>query len=310
MASFVINVSQTGLINNVLLKTVHHLAHVGFDETSSLTTIEIVDYVFGDTPDPANYYRSNSEIKMYEFVSFIFRSDDESKYHNLSIFGVNEAVSHQFRQTGHRFWDTYKESVVPPSDTFGLVDSFSFRKSFNRIGETEIPAVKDNVNYFHIRTNNLVYDIKNDSFTKFADIGLNYSYPLIKGNNVNNVALCLMSNNNSFEEIKQFPGSGEPEYSSVRTKDYYIEHGVFQAFNVGYDRSDGPADATSSVTTITKNADSGEEVKSPRLISDMKPNKWGGYFPGAGYGFIGSIVMQNVYKVKELIIKYKLRLEG
>jgi len=44
-------------------------------------------------------------------------------------------------------------------------------------------------------------------------------------------------------------------------------------------------------------------------MSEMKSNKWSGYFPGGGYGFIGSIIIQNVLKVKDLILKYKLRLE-
>ena len=226
--------------------------------------------------------------------------------HNTdSSMGVSATVSHFYRDA---------TVLRTTGEDTGIQDGLAYdadiaEGSSKRVrGFVEEVSMGDTMTYFHIRTNNLVYDIKNDSFTRFSDIDLSYSYPLIKGSVTNNVALCLIKNNNAVETIKQIPGSGQPEYANVRTKDYFIEHGVFQAYNVNYDTETTPTNGA-NVTTITKNADSGEEIKAPRKISEMKSNKWGGYFPGGGYGFIGSIVIQNVLKVKDLILKYKLRLE-
>ena len=324
MASFFqFNIGSLGLLND-LINLISTNRSIQLNSDDGINVIEFVNYEANLTiSDPGanpggvgtkkNLFASSMGIEENAVTFYVTqplgRTQDSyvtaPVQHTMSNMGVGDSASHYFRDATV-LRTTGESTGTQDRIEYGYVRT---EDSDRRVtGFVEEVSMGDTMTYFHIRTNNLVYDIKNDSFTRFSDIDLSYSYPLIKGSATNNVALCLIKNNNAVETIKQIPGSGQPEYANVRTKDYFIEHGVFQAYNVNYDTETTPTNGA-NVTTITKNADSGEEIKAPRKISEMKSNKWGGYFPGGGYGFIGSIVIQNVLKVKDLILKYKLRLE-
>ena len=297
-SGYEITIGDGGSIDDQITKLfdLHYpLAHV-YNFTDSLQLYNFVDYTFVDTPW---LYHAKEILVVGEIVEWLWKAGN--KVNSLDYLQVGETVTHEGR------FELSKLLKVT-SDSSGVFDQVDFRYFRTVFGLSENPNIGDNVNYERIRLNNLVYDIKHDSFTKFADIKVRMGYPLIKGSTTNNVVLLLAEEGDEGGMIKRFPGEGEPNYASVRTKDYFIEHGVFQAYNINYEQSSPAPVPNGQITTITKNADSLNQKSSVQQLSNMKPNKWSGYFPGAGYGFIGSLLLKNIHKVKDLILKYKIRL--
>ena len=315
MASFLFNIDDTVFLPDNNVYEIRLNEHIKF-VYHQLGPIENVNFTHTHNLLPDNYYL-NIGMEVREELEYFVRPVASRIFHCIETILVRENVNYYHR---HR----YHIKAVYPTRGIGFVriqDAIHIQLHGNIFvqGNSEFASLEDEIDFFHIRTNNIVYNIKDDTFTKFSDINLTHSYPLSKSSGKvflqadetytpDNIALCLMKNNGAIETVERFPGSGEPEYASVRTKDYFIEHGVFQSYNLNYSANNPPAEG-SNVTTITKNADSGGEINGYRKMSEMKSNKWSGYFPGGGYGFIGSIIIQNVLKVKDLILKYKLRLE-
>jgi len=296
-SGYVVTIDDGGSIGDQITKLFvpYPLGHV-YNFTDSLQLYNFVDYTFVDTPW---LYHVKEILVVGEIVEWLWKAGN--KVNSLDYLQVGETVTHEGRFE-------LSKLLRLTSDSTGLQDFIYVHMSSNGYALTEYLGIKDQVNYERIRLNNLVYDIKHDSFTKFADIKIRMGYPLIKGSATNNVVLLLAEEGTEGGMIKQFPGEGEPNYASVRTKDYFIEHGVFQAYNINYEQSSPAPVPNGQITTITKNADSTNQKSSSQQLSNMKPNKWSGYFPGAGYGFIGSLLLKNIHKVKDLILKYKIRL--
>tara|TARA_Y100000593_G_scaffold91560_1_gene180739 strand:+ start:262 stop:1239 length:978 start_codon:yes stop_codon:yes gene_type:complete len=240
-----------------------------------------------------------------EAITYGVRKDSLINYHAMGNLGFVENVAHTYRDATHVF--SISDALYPGSSTAVLHENLEFlMRSANHFvfGPYIELNLTESVQFYHIRTNNIVYDIQRDAFSKFADFSVKSAYPVTKGFLQENIVLCLKGN-----EVKRYPGTDEPDYAQVQTKDYFIEHGVFQAYNVNFDTGSPTYNALGNITTVTKNADIDETKKYPRNISEFKSNKWAGFSPGAGYGYVGSLILTNIYKIKDLILKYKLRLE-
>ena len=166
-------------------------------------------------------------------------------------------------------------------------------------------------NFVHLNPVIITYYPTYNSFSRYSNMNMRHGSSIRLGSARENRILFLTSNNN----LLMYPGGGESKtVPQLRTKDFYIEHGVIQKFLINYDNAVDTkmSSSTSEIvyaTIYTKSIDSGnDEITSEKTIRSPGENVWRGIGEGAGTGFKSNFFISGVRKAHSMILKYKTRL--